>query len=304
MRLVDGPPMVGKVRPPAVAGAFYPESPGALESMVADLLAAARAQTAGAPPGAARPAAPLGLMVPHAGLLYSGVTAAAGWSLLSEAGPVSTVVLLGTNHSAGWLQGVGAWEAGAWQLPTGEVSVDEELASSIVALGPPFVVDRTAHLLEHSIEVQLPLLLAVAPRVRIVPLAVSAGRARVALDAGRRLGALLTGQSAAGVPLVLAVSTDMAHYPSATACQQVTDAIAPAIVALDAAALAAREDEVSRGGIEGLVCGMCGIEPAVLGLAALREMGARAGTVLASATSADAGGSRGRTVGYLAARFD
>jgi AmmeMemoRadiSam system protein B len=303
VRLMGDQPMASLVRPPAVAGAFYPEAPAMLETMVGDLLAAARAQSVGAPPGAGRPS-PLGLMVPHAGLLYSGVAAAAGWLLLSDAQPAPTVVLLGTNHSAGWLQGVGAWETGTWQLPTGEVSVDEELASSIVALGAPFVVDREAHLLEHSIEVQLPLLLTVVRRARFVPLAVSAGRARVALDAGQRLGALLARRSAAGSPLLLAISTDMAHYPPATACQQVTDALAPAIVALDPVALAAREAEVSRRGIEGLVCGMCGIEPAVLGLAALREMGARAGTVLASATSADAGGSRGRTVGYLAARFD
>ena len=49
---------------------------------------------------------------------------------------------------------------------------------------------------------------------------------------------------------------------------------------------------------------MCGIEPAVLGLAALRAMGATAGVRLAAATSADAGGPTDRTVGYLAARFD
>ncbi len=49
---------------------------------------------------------------------------------------------------------------------------------------------------------------------------------------------------------------------------------------------------------------MCGIEPAVLGLAALRAMGASRGTLLAASTSADAGGPPDRTVGYLAVRFD
>jgi len=291
------------VRRSAVAGAFYPESPRLLGEMVADLLSAARAQ-AGATRGPGHAATPLGLLVPHAGLLYSGATAAAGWAQLSAGKREPTVVLLGTNHSAGWLEGVGAWEAGEWQSPTGAVLVDEDLASAIVGLGSPFVVDREAHLREHSIEVQLPLLLAAAPGTRFVPLAVSAGRARLALDAGRRLGALLARYSAGGSPVVLAISTDMAHYPTAAVCQQVTDALTPAIVTLDAHALAAREADLSSSGLEGLVCGMCGIEPAVLGLVALREMGARSGTVLAAATSADAGGSRGRTVGYLAARFD
>jgi MEMO1 family protein len=294
----------GAVRRCAVAGAFYPESPNLLGEMVADLLSAARAKAAGTSREAGRAATPLGLMVPHAGLLYSGVTAAAGWSQLVAGEPGPTVVLLGTNHSAGWLEGVGAWEAGEWESPMGAVLVDEDLAAAIVALGPPFVVDREAHLREHSIEVQLPLLLAAAPGTRFVPLAVSAGRARIALDAGRRLGALLARHSAAGSPVVLAISTDMAHYPTAEVCQQVTDALTPPIVALDPRTLAACEADLSSSGIEGLVCGMCGIDPAVLGLTALREMGARAGSVLAASTSADAGGSRGRTVGYLAARFD
>ncbi len=65
-----------------------------------------------------------------------------------------------------------------------------------------------------------------------------------------------------------------------------------------------REDELRRSGVPGLVCGMCGIDPAVLGLAALRAMGATAGSLLVAATSADAGGPPDRTVGYLAARFD
>ena len=50
--------------------------------------------------------------------------------------------------------------------------------------------------------------------------------------------------------------------------------------------------------------GRCGIAPAVVGLADLRAMGATTGRALGTATSADAGGPRDRTVGYLAARFD
>ena len=69
-------------------------------------------------------------------------------------------------------------------------------------------------------------------------------------------------------------------------------------------ALAGLEASLRGSRIPGLACGMCGIEPAVLGLVALRAMGARSGTALAAATSADAGGPPGRAVGYLAVRFD
>jgi hypothetical protein len=214
------------------------------------------------------------------------------------------VVLLGTNHRAAWLDGVGAWDIGAWMVSTGEVQVAGELATEVAALGSPFGVDRAAHRGEHSLEVQLPLLMAVAPGAQIVPLAVSAGTGRRAIEAGERLGRLLAGRRAADDRIVLAISSDMAHYPPADACARATEALLPAILGLDPARLASLEQDMRAAGIRGLACGMCGIEPAVLGLAALRAMGAVSGAVLAASTSADAGGPPDHTVGYLAARFD
>ena len=304
---------IGPGRPPvrraAVAGMFYPASASAISSLLDDLFAAAADLPDVRDDAAAVRDEPVGILVPHAGLAYSGIAAAAGWSRLRARPDVAggrplTVVLLGTNHRAGWLNGVAAWEAGAWSTPTGTLTVDAPLASAIVDLGPPFLVDREAHEGEHSIEVQLPLLLAIEPAARVVPLAVSAGRGAAAMDAGMRLGALLAARRAEGARIVLAISTDMAHYPPATACEHATERLLPPILDLDAADLARREEELRTAGIRDLVCGMCGIDPAVLGLAALRAMGATVGSVLASATSADAGGPPDRTVGYLAARFD
>ena len=189
-------------------------------------------------------------------------------------------------------------------MPSGEVEVDGALAAEVVDLGPPFVIDRDAHRGEHSLEVQLPLLVEAAPGARIVPLAVSAGTGRRAIEAGARLGRLLAAHRSVGDRIVLAISSDMAHYPSADACARATETLLPAILGVDPAALADLEGEMRTRGIRGLACGMCGIEPAVLGLAALRAMGAVSGTKLAAATSADAGGPPDRTVGYLAARFD
>jgi AmmeMemoRadiSam system protein B len=290
-------------RRPAVAGTFYPADPGRLERLVA----AQVEQAGGRPAGPTGPGVPIGLLVPHAGLEYSGLVAAAGWRLLggpsADAEPGS-VVLLGTNHRAGWLDGVAAWERGAWATPLGDVAVDAELAAEVVALGPPFLVDREAHAEEHSLEVQLPFLRTVAPLARIVPLAVSMGTGPDAIEAGRRLGRLLAARRDAGERIVLAISTDMAHYPAHDHALTVTSLLEPLIRALDPEALAAREAALRRQGIAGLACGMCGIEPTVVGLAALRTAGAQPGTTLASATSADAGGPPDRTVGYLSVRFD
>jgi AmmeMemoRadiSam system protein B len=309
--------MTGPVRPPAVAGSFYPGSPGELRRFVDALFAAAAGLPGTATGDADRGLLPMGILVPHAGLVYSGIPAAAAWACLrmrsggsgDTGGPGDTgeplvVVLLGTNHRAGWLDGVGAWDAGAWTVPSSEVEVDATLAAEVVALGPPFLVDRDAHGGEHSLEVQLPLLAAVAPGARIVPLAVSAGTGRRAIEAGGRLGRLLAARRSAGDRIVLAISSDMAHYPPADACERATEALLPAILGIDPAALVALEGDMRLARIRGLACGMCGIEPAVLGLAALRAMGAASGTKLAAVTSADAGGPSDRTVGYLAVRFD
>ena len=302
-------PPIPVVREPSVAGAFYPASRAWLASMVRELFAAAR----GSPDDSGRVShtLPAGLLVPHAGLVYSGIVAAAGWSRLTDTTgwhprPASspTIVVLGTNHGASWLDGVAAWDVGVWRTPLGDVQVDEELAGAIVDLGPPFVVDRDAHDGEHSIEVQLPLLQMAAPDARIVPLAVSAGTGPAAIDAGRRLGELLADRRAHGEAIVVAISSDMAHYPLAEACEEVTEALLPPILAVHPAELAAREIAIRDALIPGLVCGMCGIQAAVLGLAALRALGALSATRLGAATSADAGGPSERTVGYLAVRFD
>lgn len=297
---------VAAIRPPAVAGSYYPVEHDPLAALVEGLLAEAdRLARAADPtdPPADRPL--LGLLVPHAGLACSGVVAAAGWRRVGMAWPDAplTVVLLGTNHRAGWLRDVALWEAGAWRTPLGDLAVDADLARLVLELGPPFIVDRVAHLGEHSLEVQLPLLHAVEPKARIVPLSVAAGTGEEAIAAGGRLGGLLARLRDAGRQVVLAISSDMAHYPSSMECARATAQLLPPILRLDPAVLAGTERALVARGTPGLVCGMCGIEPTVLGLAALRALGAARGHRLTAATSADAGGPAHRTVGYLAAAF-
>jgi AmmeMemoRadiSam system protein B len=315
MRVMDGPgSQAYPVRRPAVAGTFYPGDPVDLAALVDQLLAAARPTDealSAAQPGLA------GILVPHAGLVYSGPVAAAAWRLISTCPPGRmppsaaeaadatsvTIVLLGTNHGAGWLHGVGVWDVGAWRTPLGDVRVDEGLAAAILGLGPPFRVDHDAHRSEHSLEVQLPFIRIAMPHARIVPLAVSTGSGDDAVRAGDRLGRLIAERRRRGAPIALVISTDMAHYPTDADATRVTDALIEPILALQSAELARSEVEIRDARLPGLVCGMCGIEPAVAGLAALRAMGVERGVRLAAATSADAGGPPDRTVGYLAAAF-
>lgn len=290
------------VRPAAVAGTFYPGRAADLAAVVDDLLAAAA--TAHPTPSGLEPARPVGILVPHAGLAYSGLVAAAAWRFLGAPGTAAapTVVLLGTNHGASWLDGIGTWDGGAWRTPLGEVAVDRELTAAALDLGPPFAADARCHIGEHSIEVQLPFVARLAPEARIVALSVGAESGPRAIEAGGRLGRLLAERRSGGAAVLLAISSDMAHYPAEAVAERVTAVLLPPIVGLDPAGLAQAEADVT-GREPGVDCGMCGIRPAVLGLAALRAMGAQPGVPLAAATSADAGGDPRRTVGYLSVTF-
>jgi AmmeMemoRadiSam system protein B len=324
-------------RPPAVSGSFYPAEAERLRALVDSQLARAGRRPVdgtiaggtppggsdgGTPPGGSAGGTPsggsvpgrspagraerstarlVGLLVPHAGLVYSGLVAASAWSSLPR-DPAPTIVILGTNHSAPWLRGIGVWDSGTWATPLGDVAIDDELAAAILGLGTPFHRDHEAHLGEHSIEVQLPFLQRAAPASRFVPLAVATGTASSARRAGAALGSLLADR-ARTAPVVLVASSDAAHYPSATDAEAVNARLLEPLEAVDAEALAEVEAAVVTEGHPGLVCGMCGIEPTVVGVAAFRSMGAVRGELLRAATSADAGGDIERTVGYLAVAF-
>jgi MEMO1 family protein len=289
--------MSGESRAPAVAGSFYPADPARLRAMVEELMIAARRTPK---PAKLVPTAVLGLLVPHAGLVYSGAVAALSWALAGEMGP-ATIVLAGTDHQAS-ARGVGVWTGGPWQTPLGEVPIDDDLATRIAALGPFFAADTDAHLSEHSLEVQLPLLAAACPAARIVPLAVSP-RLEAHAQAGLLLGRLLARRRAAGERILLVASSDMAHYPPARVCEVADAELLEPLLRLNADALNGLDAKLRRDMLPGLVCGLCGIDPVRVTLAALAEMGAVRGILLGAATSADAGGDPRRTVGYAAAAF-
>jgi AmmeMemoRadiSam system protein B len=291
--------MRGDLRGPAHAGTFYPASPVALRRLVDDQLSDPRRVA----PAPALPGRPVGLVVPHAGLIYSGRVAAAAWSLLATA-PPDAIVIAGTNHYQAGLIGVAAWTAGAWRIPLGDVPVDGELASRVVALGDPFRAFDAAHGREHSIEVQLPFIARACPATPIVPLLVSFDSTRDALAAGKTLGELLAALRAEGLDVILVASSDFAHYPPAAEAEAVTQTLLPPLLAINGPELARREAALRRSDMPGLACGMCGIEPVLFSLGAFEAMGLAPGSLLAAATSADVpGGDADHTVGYAAVAF-
>jgi len=185
-----------QIREPAVAGAFYPESPEALTGQIEALLNGARAPV----PGEQWPKA---LIAPHAGYIYSGPIAANAYARLAAArGRVTRVVLLGPVHRVA-VDGLALPGTRALRTPLGIVPVDLDAVRTIETL-PQVVVSPEAHALEHSLEVHLPFLQVVLGAFSVVPLAV--GRAspeQVAEVIERLWGTEET---------VVVVSSDLSHY--------------------------------------------------------------------------------------------
>lgn len=184
------------VRPPAVAGLFYPGEQGALARELDDLFAEV-------PELAPRLDFPKAVIVPHAGYIYSGGVAAHAYDALRPArGIARRVVLLGPVHRVP-VRGLALPAAEAFDTPLGRIPVDAEARTLLQSL-PQVVTSAPAHALEHSLEVQLPFLQHALGAFSIVPLAV--GRASVQ-EVGEVIERLWGGPET-----LVVLSTDLSHY--------------------------------------------------------------------------------------------
>lgn len=187
------------IRQPAVAGRFYPGRAHELQASVDGLLADARRQTT------PLPECPKALIVPHAGYVYSGPSAARGYALLDPfAASIRRVVLLGPAHHV-WLAGLALPDDDAFATPLGEVSIERTVADRLSAL-PGVIHSDDAHAPEHSLEVQLPFLQRVLDEFTLVPLVVG--------DAGAELVASVLEEAWGGPETLLLISSDLSHYLS------------------------------------------------------------------------------------------
>jgi MEMO1 family protein len=178
------------VRPPAVAGSFYPGNREVLARKVGALLAAA-------PVTGPRPKA---LIVPHAGYVYSGPIAANAFArIASFANEIERVILVGPAHRE-YVDGLAWPDAARLATPLGEVAVDVDAIAGIEAIRP----NASAHAREHCLEVELPFLQTLMPKARVVPLIASRASPEVV---GRVLDTLWGGPET-----LIVISSDLSHY--------------------------------------------------------------------------------------------
>ena len=263
-----------------IAGSWYPRDPEALTRAVRDLL-----EQAPAPPALPRLVA---LVSPHAGLLYSGPVAAAGFRLL-ERFRFDTVILVGPSHFVAF-PGAAVWAGGAFETPLGRMAVDEETARAILAHGPRLQFLTEPHEPEHSLEMQLPFLQVLAPDMAIVPILLGEqSRAEVEAVAG----AVAAAAAASSRRLLLIASSDLSHYRPAEVAARLDRQVLEQVERFDAERLM---DLLERSHEHA-----CGGGPMVAVLKAARALGGAEARVLRYGDSGDVTGDKSSVVGYLSA---
>lgn len=148
------------LRQASVAGQFYPENKKELEEMIGEFLAKAESPEIRGEV--------FGLLLPHAGYAYSGQIAACGFRAVAGKN-FDTIIIIGDSHYERF-DGVSVWPEGFWETPLGRMEVDGDLAKKIISSSKRFFRRDSAHLWEHSIEVQLPFLQKIFDNLKILPI--------------------------------------------------------------------------------------------------------------------------------------
>ncbi len=267
------------VRPPGVAGAFYPDTAEEVNAEL-DKMLSEPSQTQPWP----------AVMVPHAGWRYSGALAA---KVLGRVAIPEQVIILSPKHPKPPGMPPGAeWAVaphGTWSLPGRDVPSDPELAARLAEGIDGLELDAAAHAREHSIEVLLPILARLAPDTRAVGITIGGPGE---LESLKRFGSELADvlREMPQRPL-LVISSDMNHFADDAENRRLDRLALDAMETLD-------PDELYRTVRESRIS-MCGMFPAVIVMEALRQLdGLKRIESVGYATSADASGDTSRVVGY------
>ncbi|GEN80208.1 AmmeMemoRadiSam system protein B [Actinotalea fermentans] len=260
------------VREPAVAGRFYPADPVELRATVDALLDEVPAPPPDAP-------VPRAVIVPHAGYVYSGSTAALAYARVARGrGTLRRVVVVGPTHRVP-VRGVALPGADVFRTPLGDVPVPHAWAQERLADVPATGVAPQVHRHEHSVEVQLPFLQRVLDDVDVVPL--------LAGDAlGEEVADVL--ESLWDDRTLVVASSDLSHYLTYDEARRVDAGTIAQITELDAPL-----DHLQA----------CGATPVNGLLVAARRRGLRP-ILLGACSSGDTAGDRSRVVGYCSFAFD
>ncbi len=268
------------VRRPAVAGMFYPAEKETLARDIRSML-----ETVSVPRITGTIS---GLVTPHAGYMYSGRVAAAGYAVL-EGKNYDTVVVISPSHREAF-SGVSIYEGEAYSTPLGTIPVDTALREALVAEDTLLFTSSAGHHAEHAVEVQLPFLQIVLGDFKLLPAVMGDQTLQTCEAFADALSTYVKPDSC----LVVA-SSDLSHYYPQSRALELDSVAARDIEAFDPYQFMA---DVAASRTEA-----CGAGPVAAAMLACRKLGADHARVIARCTSGDVSGDTSAVVGYLSALF-
>jgi AmmeMemoRadiSam system protein B len=270
-----------KIRPPMVAGMFYPQKKIALEREIAVYLENAPELKLGRKI--------FGLIAPHAGYMYSaGVATKAYRQILGS--DIDVVVIISPSHREYFTE-VSIYDGYGYSTPLGVLPVEKNLAHKLTDFSPQIILSEKGHRFEeHALEVQLPILQAVLENFKIIPIVMGEHSHDNIDTLARALAAVMADQK-----FILVASSDLSHFYNAKKASVLDNVVIDAIKKFD-------EEKLFQD-LQNGSCEMCGGGPVITVMKACRLLGADRSEVLVYRTSGDVTGDYNEVVGYVSALF-
>jgi len=268
---------MNKVRKPSVAGLFYPALRSRLEDEIKTLLSIS---------DAGRTINNIfGIVVPHAGYIYSGRTAAFAYNLLKNR-EIERVVIISPSHRE-YFPGVSVYEGDAYETPLGTVEVDKSFADKLTEESRIIFKGVQGHGDEHAIEVQIPFLQVVLKNFKIVPVVMGDQGNIFVNELAEKLSAAVDEKT------VIVASSDLSHYYSKKDADKLDSIVETRISDFDFERL--QNDFQLRN------CEACGGGTIVTLMKAASKMNKKKSLILHRSDSGDTSGDLNEVVGYLSA---
>ncbi|MCX6151972.1 MAG: AmmeMemoRadiSam system protein B [Ignavibacteriales bacterium] len=263
------------VRKPAVAGTFYPANRINLEDDIQRMLNEAVIE---------KPVENIfALIVPHAGYIYSGKTAAFAYNLVKDK-EINTVIILSPSHRE-YFPGISIYNGDAYQTPLGIVPINKEIRNNLTKKSKLIFEGKEGHKLEHAVEVQLPFLQIVLNNFSIVPIVIGDQKKSFLYELAEHLSKVIDDKT------LLVVSSDLSHFYSKTVAYKLDGRIEQRIKNFDYEGL---QNDLEMKNSE--ACGGGGIVAAMRTADLLNKKNS---LILKRSDSGDITGDDSEVVGYL-----
>ena len=265
------------IRPPQVAGYFYPAEPLKLQREINLMLDICKSKF--------EAKNIFGIVAPHAGYIYSGKTAAFAYNAIKGKN-YKTVIVISPSHSE-YFPGISIFDGDAYQTPLGVLKVDKELSEKLLKQSKVIHKGQEGHRREHALEVQLPFLQSVLKDFKIVPV-VMGDQTKLYVDELANAIAKSVDENT-----LIVVSSDLSHFHNKMEANELDSIVEDDIINMNPEKL--MEDLAFNN------CEACGGGPIAVMMKAAKLKNIKSSTVLHRSDSGDTTGDNREVVGYLSA---